>query len=53
MSKKGTLRQILENEADKKAVEYGFKQIDEAAKTFQVRHICLSDYKLAHLLYPA
>ncbi|KAF5311029.1 hypothetical protein D9619_008102 [Psilocybe cf. subviscida] len=36
MSKKGTFRRVLENEADKKAVEDAFKRIDGATKTFQI-----------------
>jgi hypothetical protein len=50
MLAKGTFRRVLENEADKKAVEDSFKRIDEAAKTFQVGAILPSITNLLILL---
>jgi hypothetical protein len=44
MGSKGTFRQILENEANRSAIEGIFKRIDEARKTFQVNPNFLSDY---------
>ena len=48
MASKGTLRQLLENEADKRTIEGIFKRIDQATKTFQVNPNLLSDYQVAH-----
>jgi hypothetical protein len=48
MSEKWTLRQILENEADKKAVEDGFKRIDEATKNFPVGAYFALRLQVAH-----
>ena len=42
MASKWTLVRVLENEADRKAIEDIFKRIDGATKTFQVHHIFLS-----------
>ncbi|KAF5319160.1 hypothetical protein D9619_008785 [Psilocybe cf. subviscida] len=36
VSEKGTFRRVLENEANKKSIDDGFKRIDEATKTFQL-----------------
>ncbi|KAF8324631.1 hypothetical protein F5887DRAFT_279974 [Amanita rubescens] len=36
MASKGTFRRVLENEADKGAIEDIFKEIDQATKTFQL-----------------
>ena len=53
MASKGTLRQVLENETDRNAIEGIFKRIDEARKTFQVSPNFLSAYQLAHPSHPA
>jgi hypothetical protein len=53
MASKGTFVRVLENEADRGAIEGIFKQIDEATKTFQVNPNFLSDYLLAHPSHPA
>ena len=53
MASKGTLVRVLENEADKGAIEDIFKRIDEATKTFQVNPNRLSDYQLTHPSHPA
>ena len=42
-----TLVRVLENEADRKAIEDIFKRID-GATNFQVNPKLLSDYQLAH-----
>jgi len=53
MASKGTLVRVLENEADRKAIEDIFKRIDWATKTFQVNPNLLSDYQPAHPSHPA
>jgi hypothetical protein len=53
MRSKGTFIRVLENEADRGAIEDIFKRIDEATKTFQVNPNFLSNYQLAHPLHPA
>jgi hypothetical protein len=53
MTSKWTLVRVLENEADRGAIEDIFKRIDEATKTFQVSPNLLSDSRLAHPSHPA
>ena len=54
MASKGIFIRVLENEADRGAIEDIFKEIDEATKTFQVNpNFLVSDYQLAHLSHPA